>query len=214
LVNRGTTAVGVGAIDAAPLPNDPWDCGGVGFFDAAVAAANERAAAQRAEKGDVLPPPDWNDISASVALERLIWSGELAAAAMSDVVTNRTGFGFTIHLRWTGEEPRLQNPVRFRGGAATGVSLILDDGRQVLSDRFADGDVGPQLHSQGGSTSGGGPYNEAEARYWSTPLPPLGSLTLVFEWSEQGVAPVHVPLDAEAIRAAAARSLRFWDEES
>ena len=193
---------------------DWWDCGGVGFFDAAVAAANERAAARRAEQGDVLPPPDWNDISASVPLERLIWSGEHAAAAVSDVVANRTGFGFTIHLRWTGEEPHLQNPVRARGGAATGVSLILGDGRQVSSDRFADGDDGPQLHSQGGSTSGGGPYNQAEARYWSTPLPPPGSLTLVFEWSEQGVAPVHVPLDAEAIRAAAARSLRFWAEES
>jgi len=45
-------------------------------------------------------------------------------------------------------------------------------------------------------------------------VPPPGSLMLVFEWSEQGVAPMHVSLDAEAIRAAAARSLRFWDEES
>jgi hypothetical protein len=186
----------------------------VGFFDAAVAAVNERAAVRRAEQGDALPPPDWNDIPASVALERLIWSGEHAAAAMSDVVANRTGFGFTIHLRWTGEEPQLQNPVRHRGGAPTGVSLIRGDGQQVSSDRFAGHDDGPQLHNQGGSTSGGGPYNQAETRYWSTPLPPPGSLTLVFEWSEQRVAPVHVSLDAEAIRAAAARSLRFWDEES
>lgn len=193
---------------------DSWDCGEVGFFDAAVAAVNARVAAQRAEQGDVLPPSDWNDISASVALERLIWTGEHAAAAMSDVVANRTGFGFTIHLRWTGEEPHVQNPVRHRDGADIGVSLILRDGRQVSPDRFADGEDDPQLYSRGGSTSGGGPYNQAEAGYWSTPLPLPGSLTLVFEWSEQGAAPVHVALDAELIRAAAARSMRFWDGES
>lgn len=186
----------------------------MGFFDAAVAAVNERAAARRAEEGEVLPPPDWNDISASVALERLIWRGEHAAAAMSDVVANRTGFGFAVHLRWTGQEPHLHNPVRPRDGAATGVSLILGDGRQVLIDRFTDGDEGPQLHYQGGSTSGGGPYNCAEARYWSTPLPPPGSLTLVFEWPGQGVAPVHVALDVQAIHTAATRSQPFWAEES
>jgi hypothetical protein len=191
-----------------------WDSGQVGFFDAAVAAIDARAAAQRAERGAVLPPPDWNDILASVALERLIWSGEHAAAAMSDVVANRTGFGFTIHLRWTGEEPHVQNPVRHRGDTGIAVGLILADGRQVSADRFAHGEDGPQLYSRGGSTSGGGPYNHAEAGYWSTPLPPPGSLTLVFEWSQQGVAPVHVMLDAEAIRGAAARSLRFWTEES
>lgn len=191
-----------------------WDCGGVGFFDAAIAAVNERAAAQRAEQGEVMPPPDWNDISASVPLERLIWSGERAAAAVSDVVANRTGFGFTVHLRWTGEEPELRNPVGPRDGAAAVISLIFGDGRGVSSDRFVDGEDGPQLRSQGGSISSGGPYNRAEARYWLTPLPPPGSLTLVFEWPEQGVAPVHFALDAEAIRGAAARSLRFWDEES
>ena len=186
----------------------------MGFFDAAVAGVNARAAARRAERGEVAPPPDWNDISASVALQRLIWGGERAAAAMSDVVANRTGFGFTIHLRWTGEEPHLQNPVRHRGDTGIAVSLILADGRAVSADRFADDEDGSHLYSRGGSTSGGGPYNQAEAGYWSTPLPPPGSLTLVFEWPEQGVAPVHVALDAEAIRAAAIGSLRFWAEES
>jgi hypothetical protein len=43
-------------------------------FDAAFAAANERAAAQRAEQANVLPPPDWSDIPAPIPLQHVIWT--------------------------------------------------------------------------------------------------------------------------------------------
>jgi hypothetical protein len=183
----------------------------MGFFDAAVVAANERAIARRAEQDEQEPPPGWNDIAVSVPVEQVLWRTEHAAAALSNMVANPNGFGFTIELRWL-EDPR-RDPVGPHRRQAAQVGLILADGRRLSSDRFARDPDMPALQVRGGSASSGGRYNQADSQYWVTLLPPPGPLAVTFAWPDQSVAVVEVSMDAELIRGAAARALRFWDEQ-
>jgi hypothetical protein len=49
-------------------------------------------------------------------------------------------------------------------------------------------------------------------RWWVHPLPPPGPILFVLEWPAAARERVTAQLDGDAIREAASRSIRFWDD--
>jgi len=94
------------------------------------------------------------------------------------------------------------------------VGVILADGRIGTT---LDPEIRPPLpdtarvtlrrrHGYGGM---GGPFVTRTALYLE-PLPPEGTMTLVVEWPEEGIAETRVEIDTGAIRAAAADVVELW----
>lgn len=88
------------------------------------------------------------------------------------------------------------------------------DGRKaVLGARLGGSEVdrasGAALHPMG-STHG---QRRWEARFWLWPLPPRGTLTLAFEWADEGIDEATVEIDAAPLVAAAGRARELWPEE-
>ena len=54
--------------------------------------------------------------------------------------------------------------------------------------------------------SGGGLPDDVHLTYWVSPLPPEGPIVAVLSWPERGIEDATAELDADAIRAAAARA--------
>lgn len=184
----------------------------MGFFDEVVADAERSAAKAAARRSRRPPPEDWNVLAATVPFEKIIWRGRAAAAAIGSVTATPSGFEFVLYLRWYGQDPDEMND-RHDESAYT-VGLILSDGREVTAGHYGTSPGEPELLQRGMSGSGM-PYGASDLRYRATPLPPPGRLVLVFGWRTReatGAAPVHVELDADAIRAAAGRAQRFLDE--
>lgn len=90
-------------------------------------------------------------------------------------------------------------------------SLLLSDGRKVVSDRphGESEPTGPILRPRGG----GGTSHSQFLRWWAWPLPPKGPLEFVCQWPMYGIAETRVGMDAQLILDAARRSVRLWPEE-
>ncbi|MFL6141196.1 MAG: hypothetical protein ACJ72N_04885 [Labedaea sp.] len=115
---------------------------------------------------------------------------------------------------------------RFNRGAAAAMRLpmlrqtyrlgvLFADGRRVISNSRAApmpgserGDERPILSQRGGS--GGQFYQHMAFHLW--PLPPDGPLTLVLDWSEQGIAETRTELDGTELRAKAADAMEIWHD--
>lgn len=86
------------------------------------------------------------------------------------------------------------------------VGVLLADGRRATN--LDDPPASADLVLVDGGGHGGRNGEEQRLRLW--PLPPPGLLELVLEWPAFGMTELHVPLDADTIRAAAARAVRLW----
>ena len=189
-----------------------WHGEAMGFFDEAIAAANERARAEAAEWAVPRVPEPWERderaIPAAVANDGLIWLGDDSVAAVTAVGALPNGFEFTISQRrrvqWRpGTRPWRSQPDQLD------VRVVLADGRVLRSGDELGADVwATRLEALGGSSSN----TASDMRYWVGPLPENGPLTLVLDWADEGQMGLRFEFDVPAIRQAAARSPRLWGD--
>lgn len=165
----------------------------------------------------------------SVPGDTVLLHTELAAVSIGGVRAYPNGFAF--HLRavlrrdpavgpWLGDPLRHQhNALRPRDPQSNlRLGMRYADGRQVGNRGGISAPWGRdddprvlRLQSDGGHGSG----LTWDSRFWTSPLPPDGPVTLYASWLDAGVREVSAELDGTAIRAAGARAVRLWpsDEE-
>jgi hypothetical protein len=192
--------------------------GRVGFFDEAVAAASIRAAERDriAAVRHRLPPwaRDERDVPVSVPVDGLVWHGERAALGIGGVSAVPNGFSFTVHLRWRDRDPdraarrvagRRRHDVR--GGGEVAVTVGWPDGGWCApTDEPPADDTAPRIVEDGGSSTD----DAADMRFWVSPLPPPGPVTLVLGWPAEMDTDLRIELDGQRLRDAGARSARPW----
>ncbi|MGO9929253.1 MAG: hypothetical protein ACLPLP_24905 [Mycobacterium sp.] len=166
-------------------------------------------------------------IPGSVPGELLLIRTEEVAVAIGGICAYPNGFEFTAHVRMRGgrdvDVPGLNDPFdRFgwRGLRASGdvlrLGLLYADGRRGATTG------GPRLPDVDNDSErlfllpggGGGSDRRWDGKFWVHPLPPDGPVTFVASWPEYGVAETRAELDGAAIRAAAARAVVLWPEET
>ncbi len=82
----------------------------------------------------------------------------------------------------------------------------MGDYPRMMDDRDADDPLpGPMLSPSGGS----GSDRAVDHTSWLWPLP-TGSLAFVVQWQDEGIEQQRIPLDADAVRAAAANAIHLW----
>lgn len=171
--------------------------------------------------GGVPWQPHPHEVPAALPAPGLIWHDDDVAVVLDDFRVYSDMFEFTVVImRHRADKPP---------GVLTGtprshlimydrpddgtvpddflrVGLLLADGRKVtnLDDHPSDADL---VLVRGGGTRG---YDSEEQALRLWPLPPPGRLELVLEWPAYGTGELRVPLDADAIRAAATQAVRVW----
>jgi hypothetical protein len=173
------------------------------------------------------PRPIWMQpdgvIPGSVPGELLLIRTENAAVSVGEVCAYPNGFEFTAHVRVRSSDAGQTMPFgidpfdRFgRHGAETTtlrLGILYSDGRRGAVNGWpADaGDFEAVMVMPGSS---GGSDRRWDGKFWVHPLPPEGPVTIVAAWLKHQVAETRVELDGDAIRAAAARAVTLWPEES
>lgn len=100
-----------------------------------------------------------------------------------------------------------------------GVDLPADPGAFGLEIGFADGRVAgsagttarersPELCLE--RTGGTSDEGRGDLRFWLSPMPPRGRLTVTVAWPDQGVAPTRVVVDGSPLVEAAGRAETLW----
>ncbi|WP_288820049.1 hypothetical protein [uncultured Corynebacterium sp.] len=164
-------------------------------------------------------------IPASAPGELLLIRTDEVAVSIGNICAYPNGFEFTAHVRRRGQdanEPGWHDPFgRFGQHGLHGSSsddslqlgLLYADGRRgaTTGGLWAPGDPQGLMLMPGGA---GGSARRWDGKFWVHPLPPEGPMTFVAAWSRYAVAETHAELDASAIRAASARAVTLWPEES
>ncbi len=158
-----------------------------------------------------LQPPE-NELPVSLPQNLLVARTDDVAVALLGLQVSSTGVAFelTVRVRPSARADlghRLQELVwhRGRGTAPFLVGVELADGRRgsTVPGRSSE-DV--FFHSRGGS----GGDSSIEQRWWLSPLPPEGPLTVVVRCPELGIGETSVELDGTAIRRAAEQVVELW----
>jgi hypothetical protein len=175
-------------------------------------------------------PPD-NEFPAAVGTTVLLGRTEDVAIGLSHVESFSTGFQFALAVRVRQARPELAT-----GGLLTligshhhfGLDAPLEN-RLLLGVEYPDGRRTSTLHDprmDGPGTavgdaqlilvqcSGEGGELSVDQRFWVTPLPPDGPVTVVIVWPGFGIEETRSTLDGAAIRAAAGRSRTLWPARS
>lgn len=166
-------------------------------------------------------PPE-NEVPGSVSVEALIGRSDECAVALLAVRVFSDGIelelGARVRRRDSGQFSPLTEEVR--GGQRYG-----DPNRALLFGvLFADGrwttnldHGGPHQAELGRPTltpgSGGGGELNADNRFWLSPLPPVGDLTVICAWPSRGVGETRTVIDADEIAAARSRVVELWPWE-
>ena len=158
-----------------------------------------------------IEPPE-NELPVSLPQNLLLVRTDDVAVALLGLQVSSTGVAFELNVRVrpsarAGLGHRLQELVwdRGRGGAAFLFGVELADGRRGSSvpGRSSEGVV---FSSRGGS----GGDSSIRQRWWLSPLPPDGPLTVVVRCPELGLAETAVELDGTALRRAAEQVVELW----
>jgi hypothetical protein len=158
-----------------------------------------------------IQPPE-NEIPAALPQNLLLARTDEVAVALLGLQVHSTGvtFELTVRVRPSARAElghRLQELVwdRGRGTARFLLGVELADGRRGSSvpGRSSEGVV---FSSRGGS----GGDSSVRQRWWLSPLPPDGPLTVVVRCPELGLAETAVELDGTAIRRAAEQVVELW----
>lgn len=174
-------------------------------------------------------PPD-NEVPVGVAISAILARTDHLAVALIGAHAYSCGVGFDIAIRFRAE-PRARRGARVfelinwhEPPESTGE---LDE-RFLLGVEYPDGrtatnlggpwpgwssdsdDTDPLLRSTGGS-GGGRRYDQ---RFFLSPLPPTGPLTVVCRWPAFGVAETQTAIDGTAIADAGAQALVLWPRPS
>ena len=156
-------------------------------------------------------PPE-NEVPVALPQSVLLARTDDVAVALLGLQVSSTGVSFhlTVRVRPSARADlghRLQELVwhRGRGTAPFLVGVELADGRRgsTVPGRSSE-DV--FFHSRGGS----GGDSSIEQRWWLSPLPPEGPLTVVVRCPELGIGETSVELDGTAIRRAAEQVVELW----
>lgn len=184
------------------------------------------------------PQPPWigppeAELGEAVPLRAVLAEGDKVVIALTDCAAYSNGFefGFTIRGRET------LDPARIGFGRMIPTGGPLPDDLLRLGVQFSDGrkatTIGPPAEAPFKEWSeavregrepmlpegpiliqrgGGGGGTRWDHRYWVWPLPPEGPLAFACEWPVRGIALTLHKVDASAIREAAGRSRRLWDD--
>jgi hypothetical protein len=162
-------------------------------------------------------------IPGAVPGELLLIRTEEVAVAIGGICAYPNGFEFTARVRMRGKDkngPGWHDPFdRFgrRGPRASGdvlqLGLLFADGRRgaTTARNWAPADPEHLVLQPG---SGGGSDRRWDGTFWVHPLPPDGPVTFVAAWPEYGVPETQAEVDGAPVRAAAARAVILWPEES
>ncbi|MFJ2766308.1 ankyrin repeat domain-containing protein [Streptomyces sp. NPDC087300] len=209
----------MGFFDDLVLPEEPWGDRGEPVF---LGAPDEDAYAGRER-----PPAGW---FAPVLVAQPTLAGAGPEARVMVVGWSVWPGSVTLHLAVHRIAHRQERGSARQSGLRVGLSLA--DGRRVTSLDGAEPPVevvGPpgllDAHvSRGqGRRCGLIPLDPGAGASWSSPLkddvdlylaelPPSGTTRLVVEWPDEGIAETSTPVDADALRSAAARAVEVWPE--
>lgn len=177
------------------------------------------------ERREQPPAPPWIQrprgvLLGTAPLDLLLARTPAVAIALGQLGACSDGFAATLTvLRAEHEEDEHESPFgwggwRRRAGEDPETLLrfgvrYADGNEAELGARKSDGAGRPDapVIRQGGGSGGGGEWDQ---RLWFWPLPPPGRITFAVEWRAQRLELVLHELDAEPIRAAAARSQRVF----
>ena len=131
--------------------------------------------------------------------------------------------GTETDAEWAALCERCFNRASFRagphgGGGGLRLGVAFPDGRKATADEWpnwgiepADPGPGPVLTTAGGG-SGSGSDDEANSstKFWLWPLPPLGELRIVAQWTDLGMAQESMAVNGDELASAAERVQPYW----
>lgn len=171
------------------------------------------------------PRPAWVkpefEVPGSVAVDMVLLRTDEVAVTLGLLRAYSTGFEFTVDTRSrrAGQHHRLgmvhRRYAMQDGESEDGLRLGLEfsDGRraEVEASRAHPDQAASDaiiVHPAGG----GGSDRSWHQRYWVYPLPPPGRLLFLATWPAFGVTEARAEIEADAILAAAARTIVLWPE--
>jgi hypothetical protein len=179
---------------------------------------------QRAEMAKLMrrhQAPD-NEIPGGVAFAAVIARNDAAAVGLTGLLAHSTGWSATVsvRLRTTPDPSKLHQLSRTIAGGPFG-----QDQAVLLGLEYSDGragvnvPVGPLPHDVGkgglsitrGGGSGGG--RSFDNRFWVSPLPPPGPVTVICAWPAMGIEETRTEFDAALLLEAAASATTLWEWE-
>lgn len=167
--------------------------------------------------------PD-NEIPGGVAYTAVIAQGADAAVAVVGLLAYSTGWTATLttRLRTMPEPSKMHDLGRALGGGPFGnedavlLGLEYSDGRSAanvqtgLRPQPGGGDDAALIIRPGGGGGGGRSY---DSRFWVSPLPPPGPVTIICAWPAMGIEEARTEFDASLILEAAALATVLWEWE-
>lgn len=170
-----------------------------------------------------------NEVPVGVAVSAVLGRSEQVAVALFGAYAYRSGVSLDIAVRFrTDPSPRRGTRV-FELISARHRPASQDElaERLLLGVEFSDGRSAtnldqswPRHASEDDSTrdtepllqpySGGGGGRRYDQKYFLSPLPPAGPLTVVCTWSAFGLAETHTIVDGSAMAAAGAQVQVLW----
>jgi hypothetical protein len=131
------------------------------------------------------------------------------ALALTEVVAYTTGFTLKLGLR----SRKAFDPRDMMMGGSLRFGIAFSDGRKAVTNNGPGGprEENPPI-SLVRSGGGGGGARGFEFVYFGYPLPPVGPITVAFEWPDRGFAEKTLELDGGEIASAGARSEVLWED--
>ncbi|CAN5689755.1 hypothetical protein BH24ACT15_BH24ACT15_08350 [soil metagenome] len=163
-------------------------------------------------------PPD-DQVGVLVPFIPTVARGADVAVVLAGLTAYPDGVIVAIHVRAREPRPRLFDVLHGHHGeepSPGGLRFGFDLGEQGrvtnmgLDPRMMD-DRGPHDPPPGpvlASSGGGGSDRAVDHTSWLWPLP-TGPLTFVVQWQDEGIEQQRIPLDADAVRAAA-DAIQLW----
>lgn len=172
--------------------------------------------------------PD-NEAPVAVPTSTVLGRGPNAAVLLTSALAYSTGTEFALSIR-VRPRTRARNLHLHQLIAGFGPDEFDANRRFLLGVQYADGrrtvaaDM-PGAHTSESSAdddqalslalgSGSGSDNTYDLRFWLSPLPPPGPVTMVCRWPEFDIDETKVTLDGTAIAAAGRAAVELWPPET
>jgi len=165
-------------------------------------------------------PPE-NELPGAIAFHAVVGRTDQLVVAIIGADAYSTGISISIavRLRHSDRSDLAHELFGHRRGGASGERLLVGvaypDGRtatNVSAPSFPDPLTGPDQPTlaQAGGGGGGRSFN---TRYWLSPLPPPGDLTIVVAWPGHDIDETHTPIPADLIAEGLAHNIELWPWE-